>query len=74
MAEPFLVRTKGGPCDGQTRVANAAGDEGWTWPLPDELGYDDSGRYVKCQESGLPSQTEGSNVIRGATYRWEPIP
>ena len=72
MAERFLIRTEGGPCDDETRVANADGLGGWAWPLPDALKYDASGRYVKVAESDLPPMGEGSNVLRGATYRWEP--
>jgi len=75
MAERFLVRTEGGPLDGETRVASSVGLGGlggWEWPLPDVLRYDGSGQYVKAAESGLPPQDEDSHVLRGATYRWEP--
>ena len=65
MAERFLVRTKDGPNPG-TRVA-----EGWTWPLP-ELLLAEGGQYVKTGESDLAPQDEGSNVVRGAEYRWQP--
>ena len=71
MGERFLIRTEGGPCDGETRIANTDGLGGWTWPLPDVLKYDASGRYVKHAESVLPPQEKGSQVVRGATYRWE---
>lgn len=72
MTERFLVRTEGGPCHGETRIANAHGDEGWTWPLPDELKYGATGSYVKYSESDAPRQPDDSRVIRGAVYRWEP--
>lgn len=71
MAERFLLRTEGGPCDGQTRVANALGDDGITWPLPDVLPYDATGRYVKASESDAPPQEPGSRLVRGAVYEWE---
>ena len=76
MAERFLVRTEGGPCDGETRVADSDGLGGWEWPLPDVLEYGGRegviGHYVKAAESTLPPQDEDSRVLRGATYRWEP--
>ena len=72
MAERFLIRTEGGPCDGETRVANADPGGSWTWPLPDTLGWDASGSYVKAAESVLEPQGPDSGVVRGATYRWEP--
>jgi hypothetical protein len=65
MAEPFLLRTKGGPHPGD-RLA-----EDWSWPLPEALS-DTGGRYIKVSESLLPPQPEGSNAIRGAVYEWEP--
>jgi hypothetical protein len=70
--ERFLIRTEGGPMDGETRVANAGGTGPWEWPLPDVLNYDQSGRYVKAAESDLPAQPPESQMARGATYRWEP--
>lgn len=76
MAERFLIRTEGGPCDGQTRVCNAMIDGvqigQWEWPLPDVLKWDQSGSYVKVRESALPPQPEGSHLARGATYEWRP--
>jgi hypothetical protein len=71
MAERFLIRTTGGPCHGQTRVANATGLENWTWPLPDVLKYDASGSYVKVSESDLQPMKDGSYVLRGAEYGWK---
>ncbi len=65
MPERFLVRTQGGPRPG-TRVT-----DGWTWPLPDLLLAED-GCYVKKQESDLPPQPEGSRLMRGAEYEWQP--
>jgi hypothetical protein len=70
MSERFLVRTVGGPCDGETRVADSAGLGGWEWPLPDALAYDASGQYVKTAESSLPPMDRDSSVLRGATYEW----
>lgn len=34
---PFLIKTKGGPLDGQTRTCSRLEDYGLSWPLPDEL-------------------------------------
>lgn len=70
MPERFLLRTEGGPCDGETRVADSE-NVYWQWPLPAVLEYDGTGRYVKVLESDLPPQPEDSHVMRGATYRWE---
>ena len=70
VGERFLIRTEGGPCDGETRVADVG--QGWTWPLPAWLGYDETGRYVKISESGLPPQDAESRLRRGARYRWVP--
>ncbi len=64
MAERLLVRTQGGPNPG-TRVA-----EGWAWPLP-ELLLTEGGSYVKVSESRLPPMGEGSQLLRGAEYRWQ---
>lgn len=71
MAESFLVKTEGGPCNDEVRVANASGEGPWTWPLPDVLEYDETGRYVKYSESDLGPRPEGSRLLRGAVYRWE---
>lgn len=72
MSESFLIRTIGGPYDNQTRVV--ATSQGWSWPLPDELAHDvdDTGRYVKASESTLPPQCEGSRLMRGVQYEWQP--
>jgi hypothetical protein len=76
VAERFLIRTEGGPCNGETRVANAGMEHlpsgQWEWPLPDALEYDGTGRYVKVAQSDLPPMEADSPVVRGATYRWEP--
>lgn len=76
MAEKFLIRTQGGPLDGETRVANAQMDGvqigQWEWPLPARLPFNETGDYVKVTESSLPPMPEDGNVMRGATYAWEP--
>lgn len=76
MAEKFLIRTQGGPLDGETRVANAQMDGvqigQWDWPLPSTLPFDRTGEYVKVTESSLPPMSEDGNVMRGATYMWRP--
>lgn len=60
-AEPFLIRTVGGPHPGD-RTAPPH----WPWPLPDRL-PDTGGHYHKVGESQLPPI---KGVIRGAEYRW----
>jgi hypothetical protein len=65
MPERFLIRTTDGPNVG-TRVA-----EGWAWPLP-ELLLTEGGSYVKISESQLAPMSEGSGLLRGAEYRWQP--
>ena len=43
----------------------------WTWPLP-ELLLTEGGAYIKVSESALPPMPEGSHVLRGAEYEWQP--
>lgn len=68
MANGFLVRTTGGPNDGETRVVPLE----WGWPLPNVLpGASLGGVYVKVSESQLPASVdEHRNVMRGAQYEW----
>lgn len=70
--EPFLVRTNGGPAEGQrvVRDGDVYGGLLFTWPLPNFLS-DRGGRYRKVGESRLAPQTQGSHVVRGAEYEWE---
>lgn len=72
MAERFLIRTIGGPTNGETRVVNADGQPGepWTWPLPDTLHYPGTGYYKKTSESKLGPRDVNSHVLRGAEYHW----
>lgn len=68
MAEFFLLRTTGGPLDGQTRKVPR---NFYGWPLPAELPYE-QGRYVKTSESQLPAEVDESpHVARGAEYEWQ---
>jgi hypothetical protein len=79
---PFVLRTIGGPLDGQTRVVDVTV---MPWPWPDELPipigvYRDpqtpkpkfqTGRYVKIHESQLPPEAAAHpNVGVGAEYEW----
>lgn len=68
--ERFLLRTNGGPCDGETRVANHQGRHEMDWPLPEVLKYDKTGYYAKVAESDIPPQPWDSPMLRGATYEW----
>lgn len=70
MADFFLVKTNGGPFDGETRMLPRTV---FKWPLPDELPDTEKfgGKYVKIQESTLPeSVDESPHVARGAVYEW----
>jgi hypothetical protein len=69
--ERFLLRAEGGPCDGEVCVANSDGTGAWTWPLPDVLDYDSTGRYVKTAEGSLPGWPGSPYLLRGAAYQWE---
>jgi hypothetical protein len=69
MSERFLVRTQGGPCSGETRIADT--DMGWEWPLPAVLAHA-GGSYVKVRESAPPPMDGDSSVPRGAEYEWRP--
>ena len=67
MPENFLIRTLGGPCHGEVRVA-----QGEAWPLPDVLMHPD-GRYLKTRQSALDPLPPGSSMLmRGAEYQWVP--
>jgi hypothetical protein len=65
MGERLLIRTEGGPRPGTKAT------EDWQWPLPYLL-LTEGGQYVKVSESRLPPQPEGSHLLRGARYRWQP--
>jgi len=68
----YAFAFQGGPDDGATWRA------GYTWSLPDEVPPEagvERGVYRKIAESSLPAEVDSHpNVIRGATYRWEPQP
>ena len=66
----FLIRTNGGPFDGETRVV----DEGIIrWPPPVNLpGVFHGGVYVLTNHSHLTErQAAHPNVMRGAEYQWQ---
>lgn len=68
MAETVLIRTKGGPLDGETRMVST---DIVPWPFPETLPYPFAqGSYVKHTESALTVQEEESHLLRGATYLW----
>lgn len=66
--EQVLIRTVGGPYDGETRVV---GVEVFGWPLPDALAVPFDGRYLKVSESDLGPRSPDSRLLRGAEYQWE---
>ena len=70
MADGYLIRTVGGPHDGESRVVPR---DMFGWPLPDELPLPESGgMYVKIRESQLPAEIDESEfVMRGAEYEWQ---
>ncbi len=64
---PFLLRTNGGPLDGETRVVDP---NVMPWPFPDELSVE-GGVYRKVSESQLPSDAAANpHVGVGAEYEW----
>lgn len=66
--ERFLMKTKGGPIDGETHVVPA---DLYGWPLPDKLPAPfEGGHYKKVNESKLPPMPHDSPVMRGAEYEW----
>jgi hypothetical protein len=65
MAEPFFIKTEGGPHPGVRIIDEAQ----YSWPLPGILG-DAGGAYIKVSESEAPPQEPGSRLVRSARYRW----
>jgi hypothetical protein len=65
MAEPFFIKTEGGPNPG-TRIVD---ETQYPWPLPGIL-RDVGGNYIKVSQSDLSPQEPGSRVVRSARYRW----
>lgn len=68
--ESFLIKTIGGPFDGETRIVphSVLG-----WPPPMNLpGVFHGGIYIRANFSKLPEINEGSLVMRGADYKWTP--
>lgn len=66
--EEFLVRTHGGPHDGETRIVpnNVIG-----WPPPMNLpGVFHGGVYIRRDFSKLPDMKSGAKLMRGADYDW----
>jgi hypothetical protein len=81
MANFFLLKTEGGPFDGEVRaLPKGTGPGEWTWPLPEKLLGEEipeellrgmRGNYVKVMESELPEEADANDHLsRGATYRW----
>jgi hypothetical protein len=70
---PYLLRTWGGPYDGQTRVVDV---RIIPWPFDDELPVPEEaggGKYVKTSESKLSiAAAEHPNVAMTANYRYRP--
>lgn len=67
----FLIRTRGGPIDGETR---SVPETAFPWPLPPILEHPGGGgHYVKIAESTLPEEVDDNDhVARGAEYEWIP--
>jgi hypothetical protein len=66
--ESFLIRTKGGPYDGETRVVSLGV---LPWPPPVNLpGVFHGGVYMRTNFSRLPDMSMNSKVMRGADYEW----
>jgi len=69
MADHFLIKTKGGPEDGATRVIPR---DMYGWPLPAMLPLP-GGVYLKISESQLAEESDSNpHVARGAEYQWMP--
>lgn len=69
MNETILIKTVGGPFDGDTRVVNRA-EMSWDWPPPNQiLVPGEKGFYKRESYSQLP-QIGHPNVMRGAQYQW----
>lgn len=69
--EEFLVRTTGGPHDGETRAV-PHGVLGW--PPPANLpGIFHGGIYILVNFSKLPEKPRSVNLMRGADYEWREL-
>lgn len=67
--EQFLIRTTGGPHDGETRLVplSVLGH----WPPPLTLpGKSRGGVYVRSTYSNLPDGVSNETLKRGADYEW----
>lgn len=74
MADYYLIRTKGGPYNGETRRVPR---DYFGWPLPDVLSMPSfiAGCYRKIRESELPEDVDSNpHVARGAEYEWVKLP
>lgn len=70
-AEEFLVRTRGGPFDRETRVVpyDVLG-----WPPPANLpGVFHGGVYILVNFSKSAEILSGSRYMRGADYEWREL-
>lgn len=69
--EIILIRTIGGPLDGESRVMPLSVFDN-VWPPPERLDPipETDGLYVRESYSKLPPMEEDSPVKRGAQYKW----
>jgi hypothetical protein len=68
--ERFLIRTTGGPLDGETRVVplSVLGQ----WPPPESLpAPGEGGSYVLRNHSQLLERPSTEFLMRGADYEWD---
>lgn len=69
--ESFLVRTTGGPFDGETRVVPLSVLGGWPPPLQ-LSGLSTGGQYERRNYSQLPNGVaDGKYLMRGVDYEWQ---
>lgn len=66
--ETFLIRTSGGPLDGESRVVQQSV---LGWPPPVNLpGVFHGGIYIRQSFSKLPDTVSDMGIMRGADYTW----
>jgi len=66
--EEYMIRTSGGPFDGETRIISHGA---FGWPPPPNLpGVFHGGVYIRTNFSKLSEQDAGSGIMRGADYEW----
>lgn len=70
--ERFLVRTTGGPYDGETRVVPLSVLGSWPPPQSLPMPHRAGGAYVLRNYSQLPDGVaDGKGLMRGVDYKWQ---